>query len=213
MFRTEHIYQSRHRLGIHQGGSHESAVKLFKTHFYRVVKNEKLSVPQFQSLITRIEGCLNSRPLGALSEESSDDLALTPAHFLTGGSMEAVAVDASVTPQSSIGSKWRHLQLLHQQFWKRWQADYINGLQKRNKWRQPKENLKVGDVVIMRDDNCPPTLWRLAQIHELHPGKDGPKRYRSSQGTSQKPKAKRTKVQGSIFPKSNPKTVQTSRLR
>lgn len=157
----------------HQGGSHESAVKLFKTHFYRVVKNEKLSVPQFQSLITRIGGCLNSRPLGALSEESSDDLALTPAHFLTGGSMEAVAVDASVTPQSSIGSKWRHLQLLHQQFWKRWQADYINGLQKRNKWHQPKENLKVGDVVIMRDDNCPPTLWRLAQIHELHPGKDG----------------------------------------
>lgn len=54
-----------------QGGSHEAAVKLFKTHFNRVARNAQLSVRQFESLVIRIEGCLNSRPLGALTEDAS----------------------------------------------------------------------------------------------------------------------------------------------
>lgn len=128
---------------------------------------------QFESLVIRIEGCLNSRPLGALTEDASDDLALTPAHLLTGCGFETVPVDAPDDADTSLHAKWRYVQLLHQQFWRRWQQDYINNLQTRQKWRHPQENLKVGDVVIMCDDNCPPNGWKLAQISEIHPGKDG----------------------------------------
>lgn len=95
-----------------QGGSHEAAVKLFKTHFHRVVKNESLSVKQFQSLVTQIEGCLNSRPLGAMTDDAADDLALTPFHFINGAASDHVPVNATVDTKSSFYSKWRHVQLL-----------------------------------------------------------------------------------------------------
>lgn len=34
-------------------------------------------------------------------------------------------------------------------------------------------NLQVGDVVIVREDNTPPTQWPLARIIKMHAGKDG----------------------------------------
>lgn len=120
-----------------QGGSHEAAVKLFKAHFNRVVKNEKLSVTEFHSLVKKIEGCLNSRPLCPQTEDASEDLALTPAHFLNGRPVDAVAVDQPEDSETPLTLKWRRLQSLRQIFWKRWQSDYINNLQMRSKWQQP----------------------------------------------------------------------------
>lgn len=156
-----------------QGGSHEAAVKLFKHHLKRVVGTQKPSVLEFQSVITKIEGCLNSRPLGALSEDGSDELALTPAHFLTGGAFEPVPTEVLVAEISSLTSKWRHVQQILHSFWKRWQSDYINHLQVRNKWLYPEENIKVNDVVAICDDNLPPTQWKLGRIIATHPGIDG----------------------------------------
>lgn len=156
-----------------QGGSHEAAVKLFKHHLKRVIGTQRLSVFEFQSLITKIEGCLNSRPLGALGEDANDDLALTPAHFLTGGAFESVPTDLPITKDGKMTSKWRHLQQMQLSFWKRWKSDYINSLQTRNKWHNPKDNVEVNDIVLVCEDNLPPTQWRLGRIMQTHPGTDG----------------------------------------
>ncbi|XP_055307436.1 uncharacterized protein LOC129571645, partial [Sitodiplosis mosellana] len=126
-----------------QGGSHEVAVKLFKHH------------------LKHIEGCLNSRPLGVLNEDADDELALTPAHFLAGSSFESVPTDLPITESGTLATKWRQLQQIQQLFWKRWQTDYINSLQVRNKWLNPKENIQVNDIVVVCEDNMPPAQWRL----------------------------------------------------
>lgn len=157
----------------HQGGSHESAVKSFKARLKRVIKNEKLSVLQFISLVTRIEGSLNTCPLGRLSDDATDELALTPAHFLLGRAAETTPVDAVSETNRSLGTKFRHRQMLLQKFWKLWQSDYLKSLQARNKWVLPKDNMAVGDVVVLCDDNAPPNSWRLGQIHEVHPDAEG----------------------------------------
>ena len=49
----------------------------------------------------------------------------------------------------------------------------LNQLQQRNKLMFSVRNLRLGDVVLLRDDISPPTQWPLAIITELHPGKDG----------------------------------------
>lgn len=156
-----------------QGGSHEAAVKLFKHHIRRVIGSQQLAVTEFQSLITRIEGCLNSRPLISQAEDAGDELALTPAHFLIGGSADIAAADVFSAEKVSLSSKWRHVQLMTHHFWKRWQMDYINNLQNRNKWRTPKENIAVNDIVIIKEDNCSPAIWALGRVVEVHPGGDG----------------------------------------
>lgn len=156
-----------------QGGSHEAAVKLFKHHMKRCVRSNTLSVEEFRSFTTRVEPCVNSRPLGVLRDEASDDLVLTPAHFLIHGPFENVAVDPPAEEKSSYSSQWRRLQFLHQNFWRRWQCDYVNSLANRHKWKRAEENLAVHDIVLLRDENTPPNQWRMARVIETHPGDDG----------------------------------------
>ena len=36
----------------------------------------------------------------------------------------------------------------------------------RSKWRTPRENVKVGDVVLMADENYPRGKWPIARVVE-----------------------------------------------
>ncbi|CAL8141591.1 unnamed protein product [Orchesella dallaii] len=69
-------------------------------------------------------------------------------------------------------SRWQYLQRLTQHFWKRWSTDYLSKLQQRPRWWSKKENVKIGDLVLIKDDRLPPSSWKLGRIMEVHPGKD-----------------------------------------
>jgi len=43
----------------------------------------------------------------------------------------------------------------------------------RNKWQVPTENLRVGDLVVIKDDNLPSNEWRFGRIDFVFPGADG----------------------------------------
>uniref|UniRef100_A0A1B0D852 DUF5641 domain-containing protein n=1 Tax=Phlebotomus papatasi TaxID=29031 RepID=A0A1B0D852_PHLPP len=68
-------------------------------------------------------------------------------------------------------TRWQFLQRLVQEFWKRWHSEYVTSLQPRQKWRNNEENLKIGDLVLLRSDNFK-GLWTLGRISEVHPGAD-----------------------------------------
>ncbi|GFT77322.1 DUF5641 domain-containing protein [Trichonephila clavipes] len=51
--------------------------------------------------------------------------------------------------------------------------DYLSNLQNRTKWKSPNHNFKVGEIVIIKEDNIPPATWPLGKVIETHPGKDG----------------------------------------
>ena len=40
------------------------------------------------------------------------------------------------------------------------------------KWHHPSRNVRVGDVVLIREDSAIPTKWPLARVIQAHPGKD-----------------------------------------
>ncbi|XP_051862363.1 uncharacterized protein LOC127565811 [Drosophila albomicans] len=75
----------------HMGGLWEAGVKSFKTHFYKTVSSVKHTFEELSTLLSKIEACLNSRPLSPMSEDVSDLAALTPGHFLIGGSLLSMA--------------------------------------------------------------------------------------------------------------------------
>ena len=58
-------------------------------------------------------------------------------------------------------------------FFKRWSTEYLNRLQQRPKWLTNEQSLKVGDVVLIKDENTPPAAWPLEITQMIHPGKDG----------------------------------------
>ena len=46
------------------------------------------------------------------------------------------------------------------------------GLQQRHKWKTQQQNLAVGQLVLLHDNNLPPFKWRLGRISMVHPGFD-----------------------------------------
>ncbi|CAB0040513.1 unnamed protein product [Trichogramma brassicae] len=58
-------------------------------------------------------------------------------------------------------------------FWHRWRKEVLTQMQQRHRWTIPRPCLKPGDMVLMKDDQCPPSTWPLARVESVHPGKDG----------------------------------------
>lgn len=157
----------------HFGGLWEAAVKSFKHHLKRVMGELVLTFEELNTLTIEIEGILNSRPLAYLSSDPNDPLTLSPAHYLIGESLNTLPeLDWNETPANRL-SVWQHLAKVRQDFWRRWSVEYLNELQQRNKWRDEKPNLSVGNVVLVKDKNMSCMQWPLGRIVKTHPGDDG----------------------------------------
>jgi hypothetical protein len=157
----------------HFGGLWEAAVKSFKSHLRRVVGDVKLTFEELTTVLTQIEACLNSRPLVALSVPDDGIEALTPGHFLVGRPLEALPDPAVSYHSVSILSRWTLCQALVRHLWQRWSTDYLNSLRHTTKWHNRSANLRVGDIVILREDNTIPSKWPLGRVISVHTGRDG----------------------------------------
>lgn len=157
----------------HFGGLWESAIKSAKHHLTRVMGENKLSLGELNTLLCQVEACLNSRPITPLSSDPSEPEALTPAHFLIGGTISLPEQDTLTNETLGLTRRWKYVQFLTQQFWKRWQTEYLPQCQIRGKWTSAKRPMKINDVVIIKDECTSPTKWKLGIVIRVHPGRDG----------------------------------------
>ncbi|GFX49229.1 integrase catalytic domain-containing protein [Trichonephila clavipes] len=98
--------------------------------------------------------------------------ALPPGHFLVGRPITAIA-EPSLTEVSDNRLKvWQKQTKIVQHIWKRWSNNYLSTLQNRNKWYFEKNNVKIHDMVILKEDNLPVCNWPLGRILEVYHGKD-----------------------------------------
>lgn len=156
----------------HMGGIWERSVGLVKSHLYRVLKDVKLTTRHFDHLLKQIEACVNSRPLWAMSSEADDIEVLTPSHFYNFQSITTLPKpDVSHLPLNRL-DQYQYLYRLYTDFWNSWTREYLHQLQPRSKWTSTKTNVSLGQVVIIADDNLPPSHWKLGKIVAVYPGKD-----------------------------------------
>ncbi|XP_052743215.1 uncharacterized protein LOC128199140 [Bicyclus anynana] len=155
------------------GGLWEAAVKSTKYHLRRVVQNSLLTYEQLNTVLCEIEAVLNSRPLLSLSSDPDDFYYLTPGHFIIGSALTMYPENNLINVPKNKLKFWQLCTNLKQQFWKVWHKYYLNILQNRPKWRQDQNNVKVGSLVILKDDNLYPMYWPMARIVRLCPGHDG----------------------------------------
>lgn len=157
----------------HQGDLWEAGVRAVKHHLKRIVGSCKLSSVEMRTLLCQIEACLNPRPLTPLRDDASEDLALTPGHFLVHTSLKAVPQSSLLDYREHLLTRWQKVQKMVQDFWTRWQRENLLTLQQRNEWQEKTPNLQVDDVVLLTDPNHAPCDWALARVVEVIPSKDG----------------------------------------
>ncbi|GFT72432.1 integrase catalytic domain-containing protein [Trichonephila clavipes] len=155
------------------GGLWEAGVKSFKFHLKRAVRNLKTTLEEFLTIITQIEGILNSRPITPLSEDIDDLEALTPGHFLIGRPITSISEPNLLDKTENTLSWWQKLTKIVQHIWTKWSRDYLNNLQQRNKWQFHKDNVKLNTMFLIKEDNLPVNKWSLGHITKLFPGTDG----------------------------------------
>ncbi|CAF4750793.1 unnamed protein product [Pieris macdunnoughi] len=175
----------------HFGGNWETNIKSLKTHLYRVIGDQILTFEEFSTVLAQIEAVMNSRPLcRTLSNDPSEPLALTPAHFLNLTPLKYLPAREIEEDRLHLLSRHELVDKLVQSFWKRWKSDYLHTLQMRNKWNTPAKPISNGDVVIVIVDNAPPLHWPLGIVEEVFPGSNGVirvVRVRTASGTYLRP--------------------------
>ena len=174
----------------HMGGLWEAGVKTMKYHIRRVIGKATFTFVEFSTLVCQVEAILNSRPPCTLSTDPDHPQVLTPGHFLIGTSLLTFPGHYLKDVSSSRLSKWLCIQQMIQGLWSQWSQEYLHHLQQRSKWRISQSNVKIGDLVLIKEDNLPPLVWKKAIISDLHPGKDGVTRVvslKTSTGTIKRP--------------------------
>ncbi|XP_017480342.1 PREDICTED: uncharacterized protein LOC108369689 [Rhagoletis zephyria] len=175
------------------GGLWEAGVKSLKTHLKKVSKIQKFTFEELATLLTRIESCLNSRPLSPSSDDPTNLEPITPGHFLIGAPLLTPAEPNLDDENLSIANRWQNLKILHQHFCKRWKEEYLRELHKRYKWKYPQRNIEVGDLVVIRNENLPPNEWKLGRIEKAYFSSDNKTRVveiRTAQGITTRPSQK-----------------------
>lgn len=157
----------------HFNGLAESGIRSVKTHLARVVGNQRLTFEEFYTVLTQIEAMLNSRPLTPLSTDPNDLSAITPGHFLTLEPLSILPEEDFADQNVSISHRWKLIQKMHQDFWRRWHSEYVHTLQQRTKWNKVNTNILVGTLVLLINEQTSPLKWTLGRISALHPGSDG----------------------------------------
>lgn len=157
----------------HFGGLWEAGVKSVKHHLKRVLGTYILPYDELETLLVKIEACVNSRPITELSNDPNDLNPLTPAHFLVGQSLASFPVPDVSTLNINRLDHWQRIQQLYQIFWRRWSDEYLSTLQQRTKWVKDYTPPSPGSLVLIKEDFRPPLHWDLGRIVELHNGSDG----------------------------------------
>lgn len=158
----------------HFGGLWEAGVKSIKSHLKKTIGSSLLTFEELTTILVQIEGVLNSRPLCPMTNNPNEYNFLSPAHFLIGRPIVAPLEEAHDLDTLSYTQRWNHLQISFQKFarLRLWRRDYLQNLQSRPKGQKQNVQTKVGDLVLIAEDNIPPTIWPTAIIVDIHPGKD-----------------------------------------
>ena len=155
----------------HMGGVWERQIKSVRSVISALMADlgDQLDDETLRTLFTEAENIVNSRPLTADVSDPNSLQPLTPMQLLTLKSQVVLPPPGEFSrPDMYSRKRWKRVQFLANQFWQRWCKEYLQSLQTRGKWQNPRRNLQIGDIVIDKDDDLPRNQWPLAKVTKIY---------------------------------------------
>lgn len=171
---TVWIFNSPH--SSHMGGSWERMIGLTRRILDAILldlNSKQLTHETLTTFMAEVCSIINSRPLVQISSDPDSTLVLSPMMLLTGKVNYLPVIPESDNIKDMYRAQWKHVQVLSEIFWKHWRQDYLQNLQPRRKWRDDRPNLKVGDVILLKDSAVHRTDWPIGVITETYQSSDG----------------------------------------
>ncbi|XP_017468619.1 PREDICTED: uncharacterized protein LOC108360719 [Rhagoletis zephyria] len=136
----------------HMGGAWERLVRSVKSVLYNIMPYANFNDESLKSSLCEVEYIINARPLTFVSLASDDDDAITPNHLLLGSPDGFKPV---CTDELDLRKRWYQTQKFADIFWHRWVKEYVPIISRRSKWFNKVPPIRVGDIVVIVDENLP----------------------------------------------------------
>ena len=159
----------------HMGGIWERQIRTVRSVLSALLEQsgQQLDDESLRTLMCEAMAIVNSRPLTADTDGTSVE-PLTPNHLLHMKTRVVLPPPGEFQREDLyLHKRWRRVQHLLNEFWKKWQSEYLQTLQQRPKWNSEKVDLRQGDIVIVKDENLPRNQWSLALVEEVILSTDG----------------------------------------
>ncbi|XP_002741737.1 uncharacterized protein LOC100368009, partial [Saccoglossus kowalevskii] len=169
------------------GGFYERLIGMTKNCLKKVIGHALVTKDELSTITCEIEAILNDRPLTHTSTNIADAQPLTPAHLLHGRLLTPLPqpivdidqisdLDFVPVSRTELTKRTEYLARLYQRFWQRWHKEYVLSLRERHRQNMNKNtenHIKIGDIVLVHNDNKKRLLWNLAVVEKLNFDNDG----------------------------------------
>ncbi|GFW52366.1 integrase catalytic domain-containing protein [Trichonephila clavipes] len=149
----------------------ERLVRIIKELLRRSLRKSILSYEELSTVICECEFLINSRPLTYISENPQELIPLTPAMFLIENRCSDTT-DIDELNSRDLRKRMKYRIKLLSDLRQRFRKEYLSELiqkQNDNRVREP----RIGEMVLIGNDNKKRLSWPIAKIIELIPGRDG----------------------------------------
>ena len=153
-------------------GVTESLVKSIKRSINNAIGDHVLSFSEIQTTTFECSQLVNERPIGRHPTDPEDGSYLCPNDLLLGRSTSCIP-QGPFTDDAKLSRRFCFIQCLVDHFWKKWTREYFPSLLVRSKWHVSKREVKIGDIVLIKDSNAIRGKWRLGRVMQTYPSVDG----------------------------------------
>ena len=156
-------------------GRAEVRIKSLKKLIIIAVGSSRLTPVELQTVFYEVANLSNERPIGLVKVPSADGSfkVLTPNNLLLGRSLAEVPDDTHLETKLKKSERYKLIQHVTAEFWRRWSAEVTPQFIIRQKWHQDGRNLRCGDVVLIHDSSSIKGKYVMGIIEETVTGKDG----------------------------------------
>ena len=153
-------------------------MKSIKSPLKKVLGKSCVDVDEMSAMLDEIEAQINSRPLTTVTDEPSEQKYLTPASFLIGRPTMNMPLKPRLTeklkfPQKDLNKFLRHQNKYLNLVWRTFKEEYQRNVGTVSNKVNASDSVKVGELVMVADQNLPRTVWEVGLVKKLKESKDG----------------------------------------
>ena len=160
---------------LHMGGIWERMIGITKKILNSRLSSQKnLTHEILSTVLCEATEIINSRPLVEVSTDPETPAVISPATLLT-QKFDIVSAHEDTLQQKRYNTKehWKLVQSLADMFAGKWKNEYLKSQMLRQKWKQEKPNICVGDIVLLKQEEQKRRDWPLAKVEETFNSEDG----------------------------------------
>jgi hypothetical protein len=156
--------------GQHFNGQAERMIGLIKKQLWKTFEGKRLSHEETLTLLVEAVQKINSWPITRNPRPEWEPLCVQD---LMLGRAKPGQVKVKFETGKQLTRRFENVQRIQQEFWKRWIEEVFPEMLKQSKWKRDKRDLKVGDIVLRKDETAAGQTYKYAKVIKVHASADG----------------------------------------